>query len=50
MNERLRTLGESLKPASSAIVAVVEHTRVAEVEEAMAEAGTDAIELLVDHH
>jgi uncharacterized membrane protein len=42
-NERLQTLGESLKPGSSAIVAVVEHTWVAAVEEAMAEAGADAV-------
>jgi uncharacterized membrane protein len=42
-NERLRTIGESLKPGSSAIVAVVEHTWVAEVEKAMAEAGADAV-------
>jgi uncharacterized membrane protein len=42
-NKRLQTLGESLKPGSSAIVAVVEHTWVAAVEEAMAEAGADAV-------
>ncbi len=42
-NERLRTLGENLKPGSSAIVAVVEHRWVAEVENAMAEAGADAV-------
>jgi uncharacterized membrane protein len=42
-NERLKTLGENLKPGSSAIVAVVEHTWVAEVENAMAEAGADAV-------
>lgn len=42
-NERLQTLGANLKPGSSAIVAVVEHTWVAEVERAMAEAGADAV-------
>lgn len=40
---RLQTLGQNLKPGSSAIVAVVEHRWVAEVEKALAEAGTDAI-------
>ncbi len=42
-DERLKTLGENLKPGSSAIVAVVEHRWVAEVEKAMAEAGADAM-------
>ena len=42
-DERLRSLGENLTPGSSAIVAVVEHRWVAEVEEAMAEAGADAV-------
>lgn len=42
-DERLRTLGENLNPGSSAIVAVVEHRWVAEVEQAMAEAGADAV-------
>jgi uncharacterized membrane protein len=42
-DERLKTLGESLKPGSSAIIAVVEHKWVAEVEKAMAEAGADAV-------
>lgn len=42
-NERLKTLGEGLKPGSSAIVAVVEHKWVAQVEEAMREAGVDLI-------
>jgi uncharacterized membrane protein len=40
-NARLETLGEGLKPGSSAIVAVVEHTWVIQVENAMAEAGAD---------
>jgi uncharacterized membrane protein len=38
---RLKALGARLTPGSSAIVAVVEHTWVAEVERAMAEAGAD---------
>jgi uncharacterized membrane protein len=42
-DERLKALGENLKPGSSAIVAVVEHVWVAEVEKAMAEAGADAV-------
>ena len=42
-DERLKTLGENLRPGSSAIVAVVEHRWVAEVEKAMAEAGADAV-------
>jgi uncharacterized membrane protein len=42
-NDRLRAIGEDMKPGSSAIVAVVEHTWVAEVEKAMAEAGADAM-------
>ncbi len=40
---RLKKLGEGLTPGSSAIVAVVEHTWVDEVEAAIAEAGADAI-------
>jgi uncharacterized membrane protein len=42
-DERLKALGENLKPGSSAIVAVVEHTWVDEVEQAMAEVGADAV-------
>lgn len=42
-DERLKALGENLKPGSSAIIAVVEHKWVAEVEKAMAEAGADAV-------
>jgi uncharacterized membrane protein len=38
---RLKALGEGLTPGSSAIVAVVDHRWVAEVEKAMAEAGAD---------
>lgn len=40
---RLAKLGEGLTPGSSAIVAVVEHTWVDDVEAALAEAGADAI-------
>jgi uncharacterized membrane protein len=42
-NERLEKLGSSLTPGSSAIVAVVEHTWVQKVEDALAEAGADAL-------
>jgi uncharacterized membrane protein len=42
-DERLKALGENLRPGSSAIVAVVEHRWVDEVEQAMAEAGADAV-------
>jgi uncharacterized membrane protein len=38
---RLKKLGESLQPGSSAIVAVVEHLWVAQVEEAMKQQSTD---------
>jgi uncharacterized membrane protein len=40
---RLAALGEGLKPGSSAIVAVVEHTWVNQVKKAMAEAGADTL-------
>lgn len=42
-DERLKTLGENLKPGSSAIVAVVEHRWVAEVEKALAEEGAEEL-------
>lgn len=42
-DERLKVIGEGLKPGSSAIVAVVEHKWVAQVQNAMAEAGADAV-------
>ncbi len=42
-NERLETLGESLEPGTSAIVAVVEHEWMAKVEEALAETEVDLI-------
>jgi uncharacterized membrane protein len=49
-NQRLEALGEGLQPGTSAIVAVVEHTWVAQVEEALAEAEADVItaEIQVD--
>lgn len=42
-NARLETLGQGLKPGTSAIVAVVEHTWVAQVEEALANAKADLL-------
>ena len=42
-DERLKKLGEGLGPGNSAIVAVVEHTWVREVERQMAEAGADVV-------
>jgi len=42
-NQRLEALGEGLQPGSSAIVAVVEHTWVDKVEEALAEAQADVM-------
>jgi len=42
-NERLESMGEGLKPGTSAIIAVVEHTWVAKVEEALAEAQADVV-------
>lgn len=40
-DERLERLGESLKPGSSAIIAVVEHKWVAELERELANIGAD---------
>lgn len=40
-NKRLETIGEGLKPGSSAIIAVVEHTWVEKVEAAMANIAMD---------
>jgi uncharacterized membrane protein len=40
-NKRLETIGEGLKPGSSAIIAVVEHTWVEKVEAALAETQAD---------
>lgn len=42
---RLKAIGEGLTPGSSAIVAVVEHKWVAQVEEVLAEAETDLLTL-----
>jgi uncharacterized membrane protein len=42
-DERLKKLGEGLGPGNSAIVAVVEHVWVAQVEKAMADAGAQAV-------
>ncbi len=42
-DERLKKLGEGLGPGNSAIVAVVEHTWVRDVEKQMAEAGADVV-------
>ncbi|MFM8320234.1 MAG: DUF1269 domain-containing protein [Chloroflexota bacterium] len=42
-DQRLKELGENLKPGSSAIIAVVEHTWVVVVEQAIAEAGAQAM-------
>lgn len=42
-DDRLKMLGEGMKPGSSVIVAVVEHTWVVQVQKAMAEAGADAV-------
>jgi uncharacterized membrane protein len=40
-DERLETLGEALQPGTSAIVAVIEHKWVADLEKQMEEAGAD---------
>ncbi len=40
---RLKQIGDSLKPGSSAIVAVIDHTWVAEVERQMQQAGADTV-------
>jgi uncharacterized membrane protein len=42
-DERLRKLGESLKPGTSAIVAVVEHRWVAQLEKQLAEEGANTL-------
>jgi uncharacterized membrane protein len=42
-NERLEAIGDALQPGTSAIVAVVEHTWVAELEREMEEANADVI-------
>jgi uncharacterized membrane protein len=40
-DDRLRELGKSLQPGTSALLAVIEHTWVREVEEELAKAGAD---------
>jgi uncharacterized membrane protein len=42
-DERLKKLGEGLGPGNSAIVAVVEHTWVKQVEKELTDAGADAV-------
>ena len=42
-DDRLKAVGEQLQPGSSAIIAVVEHRWVADVEKAMSEAGADLV-------
>jgi uncharacterized membrane protein len=42
-DERLETLGEGLTPGSSAIVAVIEHKWVAQVQKELEEAGADLV-------
>jgi uncharacterized membrane protein len=44
---RLRTVGESLQPGTSAIVAVIEHTWVAELERQMEEAEADVLTMSI---
>jgi len=42
-NDRLKEIGDALKPGTSAIIAVVEHRWVSELENLMAEAGADVL-------
>ena len=42
-DSRLRKLGEGLKPGSSAIVAVIEHTWVADLQEDLRKAGAEVV-------
>jgi len=42
-DDRLRAIGERMTPNSSAIVAVIEHTWVADLERAVAAAGADVV-------
>jgi uncharacterized membrane protein len=44
---RLKALGASLKPGTSAIVAVIEHTWVDEMEQEMAEVGADVFTAVI---
>ena len=42
-DERLEEIGSALKPGTSAIIAIIEHKWVAEVEAELAEAGADVL-------
>lgn len=42
-NERLKELSESLKPGTSAIIAIIEHTWVRDIEAMMAETGAQVV-------
>jgi uncharacterized membrane protein len=42
-NQRLEQIGEALQPETSAIVAVIEHTWVTQLEDALAEEGADVM-------
>jgi uncharacterized membrane protein len=42
-DERLERVGEALKPETSAIIAIIEHTWVEEVRKQLAEAGADVV-------
>jgi len=42
-DERLKEIGEALKPGTSAIVAVIEHRWVGEIEQQLAEYGADVL-------
>ena len=42
-DERLEEIGSALKPGTSAIIAIIEHKWVAEVERELAEAGADVL-------
>jgi uncharacterized membrane protein len=42
-NKRLKEISTSLKPGTSAIVAIIEHTWVTQIEDAMAEAGAEVM-------
>ncbi len=46
-NERLQAVGDSLKPGTSAIVAVVEHKWVAELQEEMKEAAANIVTMSI---
>jgi uncharacterized membrane protein len=42
-NERLKVIGDALQPGTSAIIAIVEHKWVAELEKQMADVGADVV-------